>query len=211
VLKKYCDNGEFLVEANDVGAIHYLHQQRVPFVVGPAINCYNLTALRLLLTQGMQRWTMPVELSRNWLATLLDECRQAGIRERFQVEVLGYGHLPLAYSARCFSARYEDRPKDDCRLCCKHYPQGIRVTSQEQQAVFVLNGIQTQSGDCYDLSADRAGMAGLVDVFRVSASSRDDLELFSRLKSTAGNPQPNGERSTCNGYWHQLAGMARQG
>jgi len=210
VLKQYCDNGEFMVEANDVGAIHYLHQQNVPFVVGPAINCYNLATLRLLLQQGMQRWTMPVELSRDWLQALLAECELAGIRERFQVEVFGHGHLPLAYSARCFSARYEDRPKDDCQLCCKKYPAGIRVESQERQPVFVLNGIQTQSGDCYDLSRDRAGMAGLVDVFRVSASSSDELALFTRLKQgMAPLLAADNTRAPCNGYWHRLPGMVQ--
>ncbi len=53
----------------------------------------------------------------------------------------------LAYSARCFTARSENRAKDDCETCCqKKYPQGRQVLSQENQQVFVLNGIQTQSG-----------------------------------------------------------------
>ena len=33
----------------------------------------------------------------------------------------------------------------------KKYPQGREVLSQENQQVFVLNGIQTQSGYCYNL------------------------------------------------------------
>ena len=51
----------------------------------------------------MQRWTMPVELSRDWLAELLDDCSARGLRNQFEVEVFAYGHLPLAYSARCFT------------------------------------------------------------------------------------------------------------
>ncbi len=58
---------------------------------------------------------MPVEL-RDWLANLLYPVRRAGYRNQFEVEVLSYGHLPLAYSARCFTARSEDRPKDECEL-----------------------------------------------------------------------------------------------
>ena len=46
------------------------------------------------------RWCMPVELSRDWLVNLLNQCDELGIRNQFEVEVLSYGHLPLAYSAR---------------------------------------------------------------------------------------------------------------
>jgi hypothetical protein len=39
----------------------------MPFVAGPAINCYNLSTLKILLKRGMTRWVMPVELSGDWL------------------------------------------------------------------------------------------------------------------------------------------------
>ncbi|WP_205684982.1 U32 family peptidase, partial [Poseidonibacter lekithochrous] len=87
-----------------------------------------------------------------------------GIAGRFEIEVFAYGHLPLAYSARCFTARAENLPKDECETCCQHYPQGRRVLSQEQQQVFVLNGIQTLSGNCYNLGNHLHEMQGLVDV-----------------------------------------------
>ena len=75
---------------------------------------------------------------------------ELGIRNQFEVEVLSYGHLPLAYSARCFTARSEDRPKDECETCCIKYLNGRNVLSQENQQVFVLNGIQTMSGYVYN-------------------------------------------------------------
>ncbi|OOF00611.1 U32 family peptidase, partial [Salinivibrio sp. MA427] len=37
-LGKYCDNGEFEVEANDVSAISLLQEQGLNFTAGPAIN-----------------------------------------------------------------------------------------------------------------------------------------------------------------------------
>ena len=64
------------------------------------------------------RW-LPVELSREWLSNLLTQCETLGIRDKFEVEALAYGHLPLAYSARCFTARSENRSKDDCETCCQ--------------------------------------------------------------------------------------------
>lgn len=73
-----------------------------------------------------------MELSRDWLVNLLNQCDELGIRNQFEVEVLSYGHLPLAYSARCFTARSEDRPKDECETCCIKYPNGRNVLSQEK-------------------------------------------------------------------------------
>lgn len=89
-------------------------------------------------------------------------------RQQFEVEVFAYGHLPLAYSARCFTARSLDKPKDNCELACIHYPTGRLASSREGQKVFNLNGIQTQSGYCYNLGNELEGMAGLVDVVRLS-------------------------------------------
>jgi collagenase-like PrtC family protease len=98
-LKRYVENGEFLLEASDLGVVNMCAERKLPFVAGHALNCYNAVTLRLLLKQGMTRWCMPVELSRDWLANLLTQCEELGIRNQFEVEVLSYGHLPLAYSA----------------------------------------------------------------------------------------------------------------
>ena len=109
-----------MIEANDLGAVQLASEAGLPFVCGPAINAYNADVLRMLLKQGMQRWVMPVELSRDWLVQLNQDLGSA--RQQFEVEVFAYGHLPLAYSARCFTARSLDRPKDNCELACIDYP-----------------------------------------------------------------------------------------
>ena len=85
---RYVDNGEFMVEANDVGAIQIAREKHLPFVAGAAINCYNQHSLKYLLQQGMQRWVMPVELSRDWLQTLIatrQPCRRisAGLKPKY--------------------------------------------------------------------------------------------------------------------------------
>ncbi|OUS41540.1 U32 family peptidase, partial [Oleispira antarctica] len=114
-LKKVCDNGHFLVEANDFGAVELLIQAGIPFVAGAALNIYNQYDLQVLVNKGMKRWVMPVELSKDWLTQILAGCEALGIRDKFEVELYGYGFLPLAYSARCFTARSEDKPKDQCQ------------------------------------------------------------------------------------------------
>lgn len=212
VLRQLCENGLFKVEANDLAAVQILSSNKVPFVCGPAINCYNASTLKLFVNKGMQRWVMPVELSRDWLEQTLTDCHSLGIRGQFEVEVFAHGYLPLAYSARCFTARSENKAKDDCALCCIKYPTGRITTTQDDQQVFVLNGIQTQSGYCYNLINDLASMQGLVDIARISPSGQECLATLSQYRDKlAGNGQPILlESRECNGFWHKIAGSQTQ-
>ncbi|AIR59608.1 U32 family peptidase [Cedecea neteri] len=208
-LKRYVENGDFLIEANDIGSVNMAAERKLPFVAGHALNCYNAVTLRLLLKQGMMRWCMPVELSRDWLANMLNQCDELGIRDKFEVEVLSYGHLPLAYSARCFTARSEDRAKDECETCCIKYPNGRDMRSQEQQQVFVLNGIQTMSGYVYNLGNELTSMKGLVDIVRLSPMGLGTLDILNafRANENGSAPLPLANRSDCNGYWRRVAGL----
>lgn len=207
-VKRLVDNGDLLIEANDLGTVQLAREGGLPFVCGPAINAYNADVLRMLLRSGMQRWVMPVELSRDWLVQLVQDLGKE--RQQFEVEVFAYGHLPLAYSARCFTARSLDKPKDSCELACIHYPTGRLANSREGQKVFNLNGIQTQSGYCYNLGNELAGMAGLVDVVRLSPQGLDTLDMLARFKANAQGqaPLPLQQERDCNGYWRQIPGMS---
>lgn len=212
VLRQLCENGLFKVEANDLGAIQILAEKKLPFVCGPAINCYNASTLKLFVNKGMQRWVMPVELSRDWLEKTLADCESLGIREQFEVEVFAHGHMPLAYSARCFTARSENKAKDECELCCIKYPNGRITTTQEGQQVFVLNGIQTQSGSCYNLINELPSMHGLVDIARISPSGAESFTTLTQYRAML-----NGQREATalaqnesNGFWQQIAGLQTQ-
>lgn len=211
-LKRYVENGDFLIEANDIGGVNMAAERKLPFVAGHALNCYNAVTLRLLHKQGMMRWCMPVELSRDWLANMLTQCEELGIRDKFEVEVLSYGHLPLAYSARCFTARSEDRAKDECETCCIKYPNGRDMRSQEQQQVFVLNGIQTMSGYVYNLGNELTSMKGLVDIVRLSPMGPGTLDILNAFRANENGiaPLPLTNHSDCNGYWRRVAGLELQ-
>jgi len=209
VLRKYCENGDFVVEANDFGAINLLAEAKTPFVCGHALNVYNAQVLQLLVNQGMQRWVMPVELSRDWLMQLQQDCQDLKIRDKFEIEVLSHGHLPLAYSARCFTARSENRAKDDCELCCINHENGIPLFSQDKKELFTINGIQTMSGYKYNLLNDVESMRDLVDVIRVSPMGMESLEVIEQFKQSVEHniklDLPHDRE--CNGYWHQIAGL----
>ncbi|VEB53705.1 putative protease [Salmonella enterica subsp. enterica] len=127
---------------------------------------------------------MPVELSRDWLVNLLNQCDELGIRNQFEVEVLSYGHLPLAYSARCFTGPFRKTArKDECETCCIKYPNGRDVLSQENQQVFVLNGIQTMSGYVYNLGNELTSMQGLVDIVRLSPLGTETFAMLDAFRA----------------------------
>lgn len=211
-LRRYCEQRDFLVEANDMAAVQFLSEQQIPFVVGSAINCYNPSTFAQLADLGMVGWNMPVELSRDWLEDLLADPVASSRRNRVWVEVQGFGHLPLAYSARCFTARSVDRSKDDCRLVCLNYPGGRKVRSQDGTDVFNLNGIQTQSGQRYNLINDLAGMKGLVDAIRLNPEPEQTLDwieaFYGALHARPGEVHKTElPEADINGYWHKIEGM----
>ena len=206
-LKKVCLNGELEVEANDFGAVEILTEAKVPFVAGAALNIYNQYDLKVLLDRGMQRWVAPVELSRDWLLNLSQGCEEIGIKDKFETEVYGYGYLPLAYSARCFTARSEDRPKDQCNLCCIKYPEGRKIDSQEGLELFRMNGIQTMSGTIQNLINDLPSMEGLVDIVRISPHSMEAIEWVDKFRNALAVEARMPLDGFCNGYWHKIEGM----
>jgi len=203
-LKRYCDNGDFIVEANDMAAVQACSEAKTLFVAGSALNIYNHHTLRILIDAGMVRWCMPVELSYQQLTEVLQQSENIGIRDKFEVEVFAYGHLPLAYSARCFTARSEDRAKDDCQYCCIKYPNGRLTTSKENQRLFVLNGIQTMSGDCYNLTKEQSQMQGVVDIVRISPEGEQALSVLSKFKRQEIIAL---DKQQSNGYWHRIPGF----
>ena len=211
-MKRLCENRGFNIEANDIGAVNLLAGQQ-PFVTGPSVNVYNHRTLQVLADQGLKRWVLPVELSRDTLADM-QKLRPAGV----ETEVFVYGRLPLAYSARCFTARAHNLPKDDCQFRCLDYPDGLLLDTREKEQFLVLNGIQTQSAKACNLIAECDDIVGLgVDVLRISPQSMHtgkvirifDQRLRGELSATDAETAlelitPGGH---CNGYWHNEPGM----
>lgn len=211
MMRRICDNEKFLVEANDIGAIQLM--QGRPFVTGPSVNVYNERTLARLAKQGLKRWNLPVELSRDTLADM-----QAKRPEGVETEVFAFGRMPLAYSARCFTARAHNLPKDDCDYKCGEYPDGLLLSAQDETRFLALNGIQTQSAHTLDLLPELDELRSLgVDVIRISPQAEHTEEIintFHRCLSgeeslEAGNARlrelmPTGP---CDGYWHGKPGI----
>jgi len=217
-LKKICDNSGCLIEANDMAAVQLLAEKKLPFVAGTSINIYNAHSLKILHEAGLQRWVMPVELNRTTLENILVDAKKMDFLDSIETEVFSYGRLPLAYSARCFTARAKGLPKDDCQLKCLEYADGIPLHTQENQSLFTINGIQTQSGQIYNLLEECSNMNDIgVDVVRISpttnsANTLSVLEQFSQTicgEKIPGQMIASDSQNTefCNGYWYGKPGM----
>ncbi|HBS77474.1 MAG TPA: U32 family peptidase [Pseudomonas sp.] len=208
-LRRLCENGELLVEANDMGAVQYLSERGLPFVGGPALNLYNGHALAELVSSGMQRWVPPVEISGTMIRDARAQLSQLGVAMP-EIEIFAYGHLPLAYSARCFTARAENRPKDDCQFCCQNYPEGIPLLSQEGEALFTINGIQTLSASVSNLLADYPALVDSgAELLRLSPRASGMIEVVQAFDAVRKGGMPPLAVDGCNGYWHGQPGMLR--
>jgi len=208
-LRRLCDNGELLVEANDMGAVQYLSERKLPFVAGPSLNLYNGYALAELMNCGMQRWVPPVECSGALIKSALQQLRERDVGMP-EVEIFAYGHLPLAYSARCFTARAQNLAKDDCQLCCLNYPEGIELLSQAGEALFTLNGIQTLSAEVSNLLADYPDMLACgADLLRLSPRAQGMAQVVTAFDQVRQGRTPPILVDGCNGYWHGRPGMLR--
>jgi collagenase-like PrtC family protease len=211
LVRKLCTNGKIAVEANDMSAVQML-AGKTDFIGGASLNIYNPRTLEKLVGMGLTRWVMPVELSKSVLAGFHEEM-PAGI----ETEIFAWGRLPLAYSARCYTARAHKVPKDACEFCCIDYPDGLMLATRDDEDFLVINGIQTQSAKVHGLIHEVHDPEPGIDIFRISPQSEHTeqiIALFDRARSGALDPfdalgdldilAPDG---LCNGYWHQEAGM----
>ena len=215
-LRKLAANGRFMVEANDMGAVRLL-AGAAPFALGPHINLYNPGTLNYLATLGARRWVAPLEMSHQALQAM-----QQQRPEEMQTEVFAYGRMPLAFSARCFTARHHNLPKDDCQFRCLDYPDGLMLRTREGRPFLTLNGIQTQSAGVYNLIHELAEMRALgVNVARISPQAHHTekiIRLFRGCLEGELAPQAAAHQMTrltpgqaCDGFWYGRPGLEQVG
>lgn len=211
-MKRLCENDEFLVEANDMGAVNLLANAGRPFHTGPSVNIYNTETLRLLAELGLRRWVLPVELGIDTLTDMAPD-----IPADVETEIFAFGRLPLAYSARCFTARADNVPKDRCDFRCLNYPDGQLLRTREDASFLTVNGIQTLSALTHSIAGDLETLSGLkVDALRLSPQSQhmpEIIETFDALRRDDASADPKALEQwmpvgPCNGYWHARAGHA---
>ncbi|TAL85315.1 MAG: U32 family peptidase [Rhodanobacter sp.] len=208
-LRRLIGEGRSWIEANDLSAVQLCRERELPFVAGPSLNIYNHHALALLIEDGLRRWVPGVEQGETLLRELCAAVLAEG-RSMPELEVIAFGRLPLAYSARCFTARALDVAKDQCEFRCIEYPDGLALATREGQPFLRVNGIQIQGEEITDLGPELLTLRELgVDILRLYPQAdgmAGIVEHFDQARRSMEIPSSIGER---NGYWHGEAGMKR--
>jgi len=212
LLRRAAANGRFRVEANDWGAARLL-AGTPGWVAGPHLNVYNPAALLLVAEMGATRWVAPMEATRELVRGVL-AARPAGL----EAEVFGYGRMPLAFSARCFTARRFNRQKEDCGYACLEFPDGLPLATREGRPFLAVNGIQTLSAGVYCLAEELAPLhESGVDLLRVGPQSSGTVEVLRALRAACeGTLSAYDARKALsalapgalwNGFWHGRPGV----
>jgi collagenase-like PrtC family protease len=212
-IRRLVDDGRFSVEANEMGAVRLLSTKRRTFIAGPTMNVFNANTLRLLTDLGATRWVMPPEASHDILVGI-----QSGRAGGVETEVFAHGRVPLAYSARCFTARRFNLQKDTCEFKCIDFPDGMALKTREGDVFLTLNGIQTQSARAYNLLLDLPELfAAGVDILRISPQAEGTTEIVTAFRSVVDGKEPPRAAwlslqammpaGSCNGFWHGRPGL----
>ncbi|MBX3622614.1 MAG: U32 family peptidase [Rhizobacter sp.] len=221
VIRRLQGQRDFLVEAEDASALAIL-ADRQPFALGPHINIYNRPALDEHAAFGAVRWCAPLELSLDAIAAINPPADPvlADSGEPVVTEVFAFGRMPLALSARCFTARHHRLSKDQCEFRCGEDADGLLLSSSEGQPFLVLNGTQTMSAaqQCLILEREALRAAGVASL-RLSPCSHGFIEViscFDRVMNHGGDAQaalqqlralslPGG---LANGFAHRQPGLS---
>jgi collagenase-like PrtC family protease len=204
LVRRVVHNGAWRVEANDMGAVRML-EGVAGWVAGPHLNLYNPRALGMIAALGASRWVAPIEVTREIAQGVLAD-RPAGV----EAEVFAHGRLPLAFSARCFTARRYNLQKESCAYRCIEHPDGLPLKTREGEPFLVLNGVQTQSAKVYSLARDIASLRATgFDVLRVSPQANGTAEVLRSLRTACDGGSAPVETDSCDGFWHGRPGLER--
>lgn len=209
-LRRLVDESGCMVEANDLGAINLVQGQ--PFVAGPHLNIYNEATLATFARYGLIRWVPPLEATRTLIDTL-HRSKPDGV----ETEVFVFGKLPLAFSARCFTARHYDLNKDDCQFKCLDHAEGLTLKTREGQDFLCINGIQTMSAQSYSLLHEMPDMLGMgIDIVRISPQKQYIGEIIGAFDAARRGQTPVADTTDwsssglVDGYWFGDAGIVQR-
>ncbi|WP_316360198.1 U32 family peptidase [Devosia sp.] len=169
-LTRQVTQSERLVEANDLAALAMLAGR--PHHIGPFVNVYNGPTAELLARQGARRICLGAELPAQSIA------RITAAAPEVDYELVAFGRLPLAISARCAHARAKGHTKDNCQFVCGEDPDGLDVDTLDEQAFLTINGVQTMSRHCQALIGDLDTLARIgITHIRLSPQDCDMLAV----------------------------------
>lgn len=152
-----------------------------PHAIGPFVNIYNEGTRDYFARNGATSICLPFELGQDALAALANDTP-------VPLEVMVFGRLPLAISARCYHARAHNLHKDGCQYICNEDPDGLDVRTLDGEPFLAVNGVQTMSYAYTDLSASIADLQAMgINRLRLSPHSNVDMVEVAKLYREVAN------------------------
>ena len=201
-----------MVEVNDASALHHLKGR--PHAIGPFMNVYNERTVAVLARGGARNFCLPVEMPASAIRALTAGTK--GLDATFEVMV--FGRMPLALSARCYHARVHGRTRNTCRYVCENDPDGMTLKTLEGQPFLAVNGVQTLSYECLNLTGEVAELVAMgVSRFRLSPQACDMVAVAAVFRNLLDRHISAGEAAAmldeiqlpmpfANGFCHRLPG-----
>lgn len=209
------DSDSHEIEINNAAGL--FARGRRPHRVGPFMNAYGEETIGWMAAQGATHVCLPTELPGEAVAVAAGAARGLGLG----VEVQVFGRAPLAVSARCYHARAHGRTKDNCLFVCEDDPDGMPLSTRDDQPILRVNGIQTQSESYVELLDELPRLDGMgVTHARLLPQDVDMVTVAgifaARLSGAVGPDEARSqlaeacpERAFSNGFFHGEAGYRR--
>ncbi len=208
-LRRLIEGADSLIEINDLGALSLMNGRA--FVAGAHLNIYNEETLQTFAQYGLKRFVPPLEADKNLIQKLID-AKPCNV----EAELFVFGKLPLAFSARCFTARHYELNKDDCQFKCMEHEEGLTLKTREGQDFLCINGIQTMSAQTYCLLEQMPKILTM-DVAHIRISPQkhfmsEILQAFDAARKGAflKPDEAWSQHGFVNGYWHGMAGIVKE-
>jgi collagenase-like PrtC family protease len=122
------------VEINNFGYVSWLkeHFPAKRFVAGPICNLYNQIDLAIIEGWGAAEASLRVDL----LPVTIESMVKSNV---MPVEVFLYGRPPIAFSWRCYAARFAGIDAAACGLVCRSQ-DNLVLNNLEEEAGFIVDG-----------------------------------------------------------------------
>ncbi len=200
----------FAIEANDISAVSIALERGMECAAGPHITTYNTDDIAFLKRMGVTRVTFPVELP-------ADSIKYNAENSGIFTEVFAHGKVPLAFSWRCYTSRAFGLTSSNCEFDCRKYPDGMEISSLDDEPIFTINGKSILSNKTYSLIESIDELSAMkVGALRVSPQSIGTAEVAmifnERLNGSIDTSEAQGRLSEitgtglCNGWFRGKAG-----
>jgi hypothetical protein len=183
--------------------------RRYPAVTGVFLNVCNSVAADILAGQMVRKVVLPCELSFSSISSIAKKAKVA-------TEIVVHGHIPIAISGTCYTARLLGPNGDGCGKRCRDYPEGM-VLEASGQPLFCLDGPQTLSAMTYCLveylpELEKAGIDTVRilpqwnHTARIVCIYKDVLEHRKHRRDALEELRAISPMGLCNGYFIGKAG-----